>query len=163
MSKVYRITKTQVIPAPVEAVWDFFASPSNLKKITPPELDFHLLPGTSGRPMYPGQILEYTVRPLLGIPFYWMTEITEVVPLRYFIDEQRFGPYSFWHHQHHFRETGQGVEMTDIIHYRIPLWFLGDLAHGLFVGRQLEKIFSYRSKVTETIFKPASPEHETSR
>jgi hypothetical protein len=96
--------------------------------------------------MYAGQIIEYTVKPLLGIPLYWMTEITHVQEGAYFVDEQRFGPYIMWHHQHHFKEVTGGVMMTDIVHYKIPLGFLGDIAHWLFVKKQLQGIFDFRFK-----------------
>lgn len=102
--------------------------------------------------MYPGQIIEYKVRPLLGIPWYWMTEITHVETNRYFIDEQRFGPYQLWHHQHHFREIEGGVEMRDIVHYRLPLGFIGNIAHGLFVKKQLHEIFRFREEAVEKRF-----------
>ena len=88
----------------------------------------------------------------MGIPLYWMTEITQVAENKYFIDEQRFGPYSFWHHQHHFNAIEGGVEMMDIIHYKIPLWILGDLANVLFVKKQVEGIFDYRYKRVEELF-----------
>jgi ligand-binding SRPBCC domain-containing protein len=99
--------------------------------------------------MYAGQIIEYTVSPVLGIPLYWMTEITHVQEGRHFIDEQRFGPYQLWHHQHHFEAIPGGVLMRDIVHYKIPLGWLGDLAHFLFVKKQLQGIFSFRYQVIE--------------
>ena len=102
--------------------------------------------------MYPGQIIEYKVKPVLGIPLYWMTEITHVEHKKYFIDEQRFGPYSLWHHQHHFKEVANGVEMTDIVHYKIPFWFLGDIANTLMVKKQLKQIFDFRYKKAAEIF-----------
>jgi ligand-binding SRPBCC domain-containing protein len=102
--------------------------------------------------MYPGQVIEYTVKPVLGIPLYWMTEITHVKEGEYFIDEQRYGPYSLWHHQHHFKEISGGVEMTDIVHYKVPFWFLGDIANTLFVKQQLKKIFDYRFKAINNRF-----------
>jgi ligand-binding SRPBCC domain-containing protein len=148
MSKVYQLKKVQVIPAHIEAVWEFFSSPENLKDITPPQLDFHVLSKSYRDKMYAGQIIEYTVKPLFGIPLYWMTEITHIEPLKYFIDEQRHGPYSFWHHQHHFKELDNGIEMTDIVHYKIPFWFIGDIVNSLIVKSQLEKIFDYRKEVT---------------
>lgn len=97
--------------------------------------------------MYPGQIIGYTVRPLFQIPVFWMTEITQVREQVFFIDEQRVGPYSLWHHQHHFKSIPGGVEMVDLVHYQLPLGWLGSLAHRLFVRRQLENIFAYRSEV----------------
>ena len=101
--------------------------------------------------MYPGQIIEYKVKPILGIPLYWMTEITHVEDKKYFVDEQRFGPYSMWHHQHHFKVTEKGVEMTDIVHYRPPLGLLGALANLLFIKKKLKEIFSYRATVIKEL------------
>jgi ligand-binding SRPBCC domain-containing protein len=151
MSKVYSLQKIQFIPEKIEKVWDFFSSPKNLKDITPPHLRFHILSDNEDK-MYAGQIVEYIVKPLLGIPLYWMTEITHIEPMKYFIDEQRFGPYSFWHHQHHFKEVHNGIEMTDIVHYKIPFWFLGDVANSLIVKNQLKKIFDFRKEVTDKTF-----------
>ena len=102
--------------------------------------------------MYPGQIIEYMVRPILGIPLYWMTEITHVQDKQYFIDEQRFGPYRLWHHQHHFKEAEGGVEMTDIVHYKLPLWLLGDIAQVLIVKKQLQEIFDFRFAAVKQLF-----------
>ena len=102
--------------------------------------------------MYAGQVIEYNLSPLKGITVYWMTVITQVNEGVYFIDEQRVGPYSLWHHQHHFREIEGGVEMTDIVHYKLPFWFLGDIANSLFVKKQLNDIFNYRFKKVEELF-----------
>ena len=157
MSKVYRFQKTQVLPVNIEDAWDFFSSPQNLKAITPSHLGFTILSAQDDRYMYAGQLIEYEVKPLLGIPLYWMTEITQVSHLQYFIDEQRFGPYSFWHHQHHFKAVPGGVEMTDIVHYKVPFWVLGDIANTLFVRSQLKKIFDYREAVTVKAFERSSP------
>lgn len=115
-------------------------------------MQFKIISRYHGEKMYPGQLIEYTVRPLLGIPLYWMTEITHVKEGHYFIDEQRFGPYSLWHHQHHFVAIEGGVEMTDIVHYKVPLGPLGHLANGLFVRSQLKQIFDYRYKKVEELF-----------
>jgi ligand-binding SRPBCC domain-containing protein len=152
MSRVYSLKTVQRIPVSLEEAWAFFSKPDNLKDITPASLGFNIISKHHGPDMYAGQIIEYKVRPVLGIPLYWMTEITHVEPLRFFVDEQRFGPYSLWHHQHHFRAINGGVEMTDIVHYKLPLWLLGDLAHGLFVKRQLEQIFRYRFTAVESRF-----------
>ncbi|WP_290799416.1 SRPBCC family protein [Flavihumibacter sp. UBA7668] len=149
---VYSLKTVQVLPVSLEQAWDFFSSPANLSAITPAKLGFNIISKHHGEKMYPGQIIEYTVKPVLGIPLYWMTEITHVEEGKYFVDEQRYGPYSMWHHQHHFREVSGGVEMTDIVHYKIPLWFLGDLAHALFVRRQLKEIFDYRFQKVNELF-----------
>ncbi len=146
MSKVYHLKTIQKIPVSLAEAWDFFSKPKNLAEITPKELDFNIISPYHGEEMYPGQIIEYKVKPLLGIPVYWMTEITHVEKERYFVDEQRFGPYSLWHHQHHFRAIPGGVEMTDIIHYKVPFGFLGDIAQWLVVKKNLQKIFTYREQ-----------------
>lgn len=152
MSKVYSLKTVQNLPISLNAAWDFFSSPANLKEITPSNLGFNIISKHHGEKMYPGQIIEYKVSPVLGIPLYWMTEITHVEDKKYFVDEQRFGPYSMWHHQHHFKAVEGGVEMTDIVHYKIPFWILGDIAHGLFVQNEVKKIFDHRFIAVEQRF-----------
>ena len=152
MSKVYSIKTVQKLPISLDKAWEFFISPANLKEITPDELGFNIISKHHGEKMYPGQIIEYKVSPVLHIPIYWMTEITHVEDRKYFVDEQRFGPYAMWHHQHHFKQVDDGVEMTDIVHYKLPFWFLGDIAHFLFVKKQLQGIFDYRFAKTEKLF-----------
>jgi len=142
----------QKIPTSLETAWSFFSDAGNLQTITPLNLQFTILSDPNHAGMYPGQIIEYIVRPVLGIPIYWMTEITHVQDRLFFIDEQRVGPYRLWHHQHHFRAMEGGVEMTDLIHYRNPLGFLGNMANRLFVERQLRKIFEFRFRKIEEIF-----------
>jgi Uncharacterized conserved protein len=154
MSSVYKINKAQTFPISISQAWDFFSSPANLPQITPPDLGLTITsvsPADGGK-MYTGQIIEYTVKPVLGIPQYWMTEITHVEHEKFFIDEQRVGPYAIWHHQHLFKEINGGTSMTDIIHYKLPLWILGDVANSLFVKKQLAKIFDYRFKKAEELF-----------
>jgi ligand-binding SRPBCC domain-containing protein len=151
MSKVYTIKEVQNMPLTLQKAWNFFSKPANLKDITPANMGFIIRSRYHGEQMYPGQIIEYTVKPLLGIPFYWMTEITHVADGKYFIDEQRFGPYSLWHHQHHFKQIPGGVEMTDIVHYKIPFWFLGDIANALLVRNELKKIFDFRRQKVEEL------------
>lgn len=152
MSKVYSIKTVQLLPVSIDTAWEFFSNPANLKNITPPTLGFNIISKYHGDKMYPGQIIEYKVSPVLNIPLYWMTEITHVDDKKYFVDEQRFGPYSMWHHQHHFKEVANGVEMTDIVHYKIPFWFLGDIAHSLMIKKQLKQIFDFRYKKAAEIF-----------
>ncbi|HVM87758.1 MAG TPA: SRPBCC family protein [Puia sp.] len=152
MSKVYSIKRIQKIPATTSQVWGFFSNPANLKNITPAELGFNIISKYHGDKMYTGQIIEYKLKPLFSIPVYWMTEITYVDEKKFFIDEQRYGPYSMWHHQHHFKEIENGVEMTDIVHYKIPFWFIGDIANKLFVHSKLQEIFDFRFQKTEQYF-----------
>jgi len=152
MSKVYSIKTVQVLKISLDEAWAFFSSPKNLQKITPQKLGFQIISKHHGEKMYPGQVIEYKVSPILGIPLYWMTEITHVEDRKFFVDEQRFGPYQLWHHQHHFKETAEGVEMTDIVHYKLPLGILGDIANVLMVKKQLKEIFDYRYQVVEKLF-----------
>jgi ligand-binding SRPBCC domain-containing protein len=150
---VYTLKRVQRLPISLEQAWEFFSSPKNLKEITPAHLGFviHSDPEFI-REMYSGQVITYTVKPVLGIPLFWMTEITHVENGKFFVDEQRVGPYALWHHQHHFKPIPGGVEMTDLVHYRLPLGFLGDIAHALFVRRQLQQIFDYRWNKLEAVF-----------
>jgi ligand-binding SRPBCC domain-containing protein len=152
MSRVYSIKVSQSLPITIKEAWEFFSRPDNLKEITPPTMGFVVKSKHHGERMYPGQIIEYTVKPVLNVPLYWMTEITHVVEEKFFVDEQRYGPYSLWHHQHHFKEIPNGVEMTDIVHYKIPFWFIGDIANTLLVKQQLKKIFDYRYEIVEERF-----------
>jgi ligand-binding SRPBCC domain-containing protein len=148
----HSIKSVQKIPVPLERAWDFFSNPANLQIITPPDMGFITISKYHGNKIYAGQIIEYKVRPLLGIPLYWMTEITQVKEKEFFIDEQRKGPYNFWRHQHHFAAIPGGTEMTDIVHYKNPFWLIGDLANVLIVKRQLKKIFDYRFQKVEELF-----------
>jgi ligand-binding SRPBCC domain-containing protein len=148
----YVLKRKQKLPITIEMAWDYFSSPDNLKEITPAYMGFEVLTNSDSEKMFAGQIITYTVRPILNIPLFWMTEITQVVPLKYFVDEQRFGPYSLWHHKHFFKEIPGGVEMIDYVDYKLPLGFLGNLAHWLFVRKQLESIFDYRIKILEARF-----------
>lgn len=148
----HSIKTVQKIPISLEKAWDFFSNPANLQEITPSDMGFSIISEHHGQKMYPGQLIEYKVKPLLGIPVYWMTEITQVKPGEYFIDEQRFGPYKLWHHQHHFKQIAGGVEMTDIVHYKNPLGFLGRIGNSLFVKKKLHTIFNYRYKKIEDLF-----------
>jgi len=149
--KVYRLHKKQNLPISVDQAWKFLSNPANLKTITPDYMSFDILSGAD-RPMYPGQIIQYIVTPVLGIKTKWVTEITHVMNKKYFVDEQRFGPYSLWHHKHFIKEIDGGVEMEDIIDYKIPLGWLGQLVHPILVKPKLEEIFKYRTIKLEELF-----------
>jgi len=116
---MHQLKKVQKLPINLQTAWDFFSSPKNLVTITPDELGFTILSELPEK-MYPGLFIKYKVTPLLGIPLTWVTEITHVEELQFFVDEQRVGPYSIWHHQHFFKEIPGGVEMTDIVDYKLP-------------------------------------------
>lgn len=149
---IHVLETTQTIPVSTEQAWDFFSDPRNLSKITPPELDFTVLTALPER-IYAGMMIEYRVRPLLGIPARWLTEITHVEPGKFFVDEQRIGPYKIWHHEHHFRPRGADqTEIYDRVTYVLPFGPFGNLVHPFLVKPQLSKIFAYREKVVREMF-----------
>jgi ligand-binding SRPBCC domain-containing protein len=148
---MYQIKFKQVIPTDLQTCWNFFSSPRNLKTITPDYMGFEVLVELPEK-MYSGLMIEYRVKPLLGIPLKWITEITHVDELKFFVDEQRKGPYKIWHHEHHFREIQGGVEMIDIVSYELPFGLIGNLVHPILVKQKLKEIFDYRFKKVEEIF-----------
>lgn len=148
---MYTLERTQRIPISLEEAWNFFQNPGNLSKITPSEMGFDILSEVPEK-MYPGLFIHYKVSPLFGIKMNWTTEITYVQEPNYFVDEQRVGPYSIWHHEHHFKEIEGGVEMLDRVNYKIPLGILGKIAHPIVVKSKLEEIFEYRIQRVEEIF-----------
>jgi len=151
--KTYLLKTEQAIPISLEEAWNFFSSPLNLAKITPREMNFVVTSDfNENTKMYPGMVITYTITPVLGIKLNWMTEITHVMEGKYFVDEQRFGPYALWHHQHHFKAIKGGVLMTDILNYAIPYGIMGRLANSIFVAKQVNNIFSYREKAIKDLF-----------
>lgn len=153
--KIFQVKYSQILPISLQDAWKFFSNPRNLDKITPPWLNFKITSEVASK-MYPGQIITYKVRPLLNIPVTWVTEITHVNEPYYFVDEQRFGPYKMWHHEHIFTEIPKvGVEMQDIVTYAIPFGFIGVIANKLFVEKKISEIFEYRKKILETLMNPS--------
>ena len=149
--KIYTKRSAQKIPITLDEAWDFLSNPKNLKIITPEYMGFNIISGAE-RKMYAGQIIQYVVTPILGIKAKWVSEITQVIDKEYFIDEQRFGPYAFWHHKHFVKEIEGGVEMEDIIDYKVPMGILGQLVHPFLVKPKLEEIFEYRRKKLIELF-----------
>ncbi len=149
--KPFAFERTQILPISLETAWDFFSNPANLVKITSPDMDFRITsPAQSG--IYAGQIITYTVRPLFLVAVNWITEITHVEQPNFFVDEQRFGPYRFWHHQHRFREVEEGVEMHDLVHYLLLHDQLAGLVNRIFVAPRLRRIFDFRSAALTKLF-----------
>jgi Uncharacterized conserved protein len=148
----YQFYKEQILHASIEEIWEFISSPINLKEITPNYMGFDITSDLIEKKMYPGMIICYKVSPVLGIQTTWVTEITQVRDNNYFVDEQRVGPYSIWHHQHIIEQLPNGVIMKDIISYRPPLGFLGAIANKLFIKSKLNQIFEYRRKVLDLRF-----------
>jgi ligand-binding SRPBCC domain-containing protein len=151
---VVSITRFQTVPGDPSHIWAFFANPLNLSLITPPYMRFRTLTDLTLFPhrIYPGQLIEYRLRPLPLYSVRWVTEIMLVDEGSCFIDEQRSGPYRLWHHEHYFRPVAGGVEMTDIVNYEVPFGWIGRLANALFVRRQVEGIFDYRYREIEKLF-----------
>jgi ligand-binding SRPBCC domain-containing protein len=148
---MHQLIRKQFVKTDLNTCWDFFSSPSNLKVITPDYMGFDVKTDVPEK-MYEGLIISYTVKPLLGIPMEWVTEITHINEKSFFVDEQRIGPYKMWHHEHHFKEIDGGVEMTDIVSYVIPFGILGKLVQPILVQPKLEEIFAYRFKVVDNLF-----------
>lgn len=149
--KLYSIHTKQKLPISLEEAWKFISDPKNLEVITPKSMGFKTLSGDE-KEMFAGQIIHYKITPLFGISMQWVTEITHVEDRKFFVDEQRFGPYNFWHHKHFLKEIPGGVEMEDIVHYKVPMGILGQMAHPFVVKPKLEEIFAYRQKKLIELF-----------
>lgn len=149
--KIYTLKSKQHLPISVEEAWKFLSDPNNLKIITPDYMGFEIISGAD-REMYAGQIIQYIVTPIAGIKSKWVTEITHVKKNEYFVDEQRFGPYALWHHKHFIKEINGGVEMEDIIDYKVPFGILGQCIHPFLVKPKLKEIFKYREKKLIELF-----------
>jgi len=152
---IHSIQEELEIKASIDEVWDFISSPRNLQKITPEYMGFGIITPNLPDKMYPGMIVAYKVSPVLGIKMTWVTEITHVEERKYFVDEQRTGPYQMWHHEHFIQATEHGVLMKDIVTFKLPLGFLGELAHKLFVRKQLKEIFQFRRRILEQKYNPS--------
>lgn len=143
--------REQVIAAPLETVWAYFADPKNLNAITPPDMNFEIVAGGDAA-MYEGQIIEYRVEFVRGLRSLWLTEIAHVRDGVYFVDEQRVGPYRFWYHEHRFEPAPAGVKMTDHVTYAAPFGFLGDLVNAMWIRKRLESIFDFRAQKIAELF-----------
>ncbi|WP_343523100.1 SRPBCC family protein [Pedobacter sp.] len=151
--RTYRLEFKQRIPIDLDTAWDFFSSPLNLAEITPKDMAFDVTsPNMANTKMYPGLIITYKVSPLFGIKLSWVTEITHVKDKEYFIDEQRFGPFAFWHHQHHFEKIDGGILMHDTLHYSIGWGPVGSIANAILVNSKIKEIFKFRYQKVEELF-----------
>lgn len=148
---MFIIKKEQLLKTDINSAWDFFSNPLNLSAITPSWLNFKIVSDLPEK-MYQGMIVEYRVHPFLSIPIKWITEITHINEPFFFVDEQRFGPYKFWHHKHFFREMNGSVFMTDEVHYILPFGIPGMIFNSIIVKNKLEEIFGYRFNTLEKIF-----------
>lgn len=158
----HRLHASQFLPVAPEKAWAFFSDPANLKRITPEYMNFEILSGAD-QPMYPGQIIQYRVSPFPGVRTTWVSEISHVDPGRYFVDEQRFGPYSFWHHKHFLHPEHEGVRVEDVVDYKLPYGILGKWVNAAWVRTRLEAIFSFRAQALEELFGPNLPGYPASQ
>lgn len=148
---IHTLRREQFVRAPLEKVWAYFADPKNLNEITPPSMNFEIVAGGEAA-MYAGQIVEYRVEFVRGLRSLWLTEIAHVEAGKYFVDEQRLGPYRFWYHEHHFAPAQAGVTMTDQVTYAAPFGLLGEAVNALWIRRKLEGIFDYRARKIAELF-----------
>lgn len=157
--RMHLLERAQRIPRPREEVFAFFADASNLETITPPFLRFRIL---SPLPieMRPGARIDYALT-LAGVPFRWRTRITEWQPGLRFVDEQESGPYAAWRHTHLFEGEGATTLMRDRVEYAVPFGPVGRVAHRLFVGRTLDRIFDFRREAIRQRFGPESADGAT--
>ena len=149
--KIYTFHRKQKLPITLNEAWEFLSNPRNLSTLTPKEMNFTII-SNDNKPMYAGQVIQYSVTPIARIKAKWISEITHLVDGKYFVDLQLYGPYAFWHHKHFIHEIDGGVEMEDIIDYKVPLGILGQIVHPFLVKPKLEEIFKYRQEKLIEIF-----------
>jgi len=150
--KMYKLKRVQNIAITLPRAWDFFSRPENLSLITPNYMKFNIMERSDVGDMYPGMIISYQLSPIFNFSIKWATEITQIKEFKYFIDNQIKGPYTIWHHEHHFKEIEAGIEMTDILFYDLPYGIFGRLVHNLFVKKKVDEIFYYREQKIKELF-----------
>ncbi|MBT7191440.1 MAG: SRPBCC family protein [Anaerolineae bacterium] len=148
---IHRLYRQQIVPASLDEVWAYFATPQNLNEMTPDDMKFEIVHGGEGK-MFQGQLVEYRVQFMPLIKSLWLTEIAQVKEGSYFVDEQRIGPYSLWYHEHRFEAVEGGTQITDQVSYVMPFGFLGDIVHALWVGHRLKGIFDFRTVKVKELF-----------
>lgn len=152
-----QIIRKQSLPIPLNEAWSFFSNPKNLKTITPPFMGFEITSGNMSDKMYAGMIITYSVSPLFNIPMKWMTEIAHVHEPFFFVDNQKAGPFKFWHHQHFFKAIANGTEMTDIVNYSVGFGWFGRLVETIAVNRRVKEIFDFRYNKLVEVFGKYNP------
>ena len=152
---IYTIHQRQVLPISRKEAWSFFSRPENLAEITPPDVGFQIM-HNHGDGTFQGKIISYKIKVFPFITMTWVTEITSVRDGHNFVDDQRIGPYALWHHQHHFHDHPDGIEMEDLVHYTLPFGWFGQIAHMFFVKNKLKQIFEFRRVAIAQKFLSAS-------
>jgi len=149
---IHQLHFEQIIPAPLDEVWDFFSDAKNLSVLTPKEMNMKVISELGEGQIFEGMEIAYFVSPLFRIPMYWKTKIIKVQAKHQFIDVQQKGPFKLWHHTHTFTEVENGVLMTDDIQYQLPFAPLGDLVHKPLVRKNLLDLFEHRKKMCDSLF-----------
>ena len=149
---LYTLYAKQTVAKERDILWDFFRKPRNLNKLTPEDVDFKIISGKSDD-FYEGKIISYKIKPFKMINLNWVTEISQVKEGSYFIDNQIFGPYKFWHHEHHFKSNSDGTtDIIDKVKYKVPFYILGTLMHKMFIRKKLLNIFMFRQRKITDLF-----------
>jgi ligand-binding SRPBCC domain-containing protein len=149
--QTYYYNTEQLLSIDINKAWDFFSSAKNLALITPPEMNFKIKTELGDAGIYEGMLIDYTVRPLLGIPLNWQTEICEVKEPYFFLDKQLKGPFRLWEHSHSFIEKENGVLVKDQVKYQMPFGMMGTMAHAFIVKKRIEDIFSFRKGILKNL------------
>lgn len=149
---IYYYKTDQLLPIDINKSWDFFSSAENLALITPPAMDFRILTLLDDKEIHEGMLINYTVKPLWGLKFYWETEICKVNKPLFFTDRQLRGPYKLWEHTHTFIKKDNGVLIKDEVKYQLPFGIIGNIIHSLFVQKKIKDIFIYRKNVLKQLF-----------
>ena len=149
---MHKFIAEQYLPISIEKAWEFFSSPGNLALITPPEMEFKILSHNLEKEIYEGMIIDYRVKPLLGIPVKWRTRIGKTMLHESFSDNQIEGPYSVWEHNHYFTSQNGGTMMRDVVNYDLPLGIIGNIMHSLVVRKKINYIFEFRKSILEKMF-----------
>ena len=151
-SKIYSLETKQIIDRPIEEIWSFFTNPKNLNQLTPSDMNFKILSGSSDD-FYEGKIISYSINPFKFYNIKWVTEITKIKKNDFFIDEQRFGPYKMWHHEHHFiKNNDNTTTIHDKVIYKLPYGIIGKINHKLFIKKRLLEIFNFRKKTMKQLY-----------
>ena len=139
------------IDRPIDEVFEFFSDAHNLQRITPSSLDFAILT-PAPIDMRVGTLIDYKLR-IHGIPIRWRSKISTWEPPLRFVDEQVRGPYRIWHHEHRFESADGGTNVIDNVTFK-PIG--GALITRLFVGRDVRRIFEFRSRSLHGLFASGS-------
>ena len=145
--KVYQLKTELWLPQPRAEIFQLFADPANLERLTPEWLRFEII-SEAQQTLTEGTRLNYRLR-IHGVPITWQSEITGWNPPHQFVDRQTRGPYRLWIHEHTFVDQEGGTLVCDNVQYSV---FGGALVNRFLVAPDLDRIFKYRHRALKTIF-----------